>query len=804
MEEYEEIYITELAKKKNISVAAAVKFVDKCIKSVATARGFTYADVFSVIHSVEFMSSQCEVLRGCPGYDLEKCERSCWCVVFEGKCHPRYFADALKMNEDPDKYLIGVPTDKLATLVKLASYLYYNYDGGGITDNTFDALEYTLNKRLKLRGRRYEKIGAPPVDKIRTKLPYPMPSLNKVKPGSRDLLNFIALATKENKRLHWSLKLDGVSGEMVYKDGVVSKSYTRGDGDIGGDVTYILEHITPLPKINDPRYKNIVVRGEFIISKTTWETKYASVTTGSQKMGRGEYSNARSFVSSKINSGYIPATGILDVEFIAYEIVAIVSPSSSGSLPKRGSIPSPEDSLKLLKDLNFRVVDNGVLENPVVFDLITLYKNKRSSSLYNIDGLVLSENVPRNSVMAGALANPKNVVAFKMRLEEQIRNTKVLDVEWNVSRYGRMVPVAIYESVYVDGVRMHRASAFNAAHVRDWSLGRGTRIKVIRSGDVIPTILDVEADPTITPKYPHPIAPGALGADKGWHWEKQDIMVNDIANNRVVQLKRTEHFFVTIGVPRLREKTLEKLWEAGIRSIKGITNATSDDFIKIKGIGKKTSVDLYKSIHDVMRRTRLDRFIPASTTLNLGIGRKIIKQLLNYHPTLMEDSPEVLKIILPKKNIPGLGAKRINNIVENIEKFKAFLYALNKKDIDFAIKHDSERIKSIASRGYNPKIRGKTFVFTGFFGKVDYELEDYIYDNFGSFAPSVTASTEVVVSANLMDVTSKMLAAEKLHIKVLSIEEFIKQYDLPPPGGGGGGNGDEEDVVLLERVEDDE
>jgi len=789
MEEYEELYIKDLSKKKGISIEDAIVLLDRCIRSTAENKGLSYADVYKIIHSMEFMS-MCLVGR-CAEHDLERCKRSCWCVVFEGKCYPRYFEDAMKMNADPDKYLLGMPTDKLASLVKIASYLYYNYDGGGITDNTFDAFEYTLNKRLKLRGRRYEKIGAAPVEKIREKLQYGMPSLNKVKPGSRELTLFMEKATSKNKRLHWSTKLDGVSGMAIYKDGVCSGLYTRGDGSIGGNVTYILPYIAPLPKIKDPRYGRIVLRGEFIIKRKTWEEKYGSTQTQS----RGEYTNPRSFVSAKINSGYIPATGILDIELVVYEIIDIDG--------KGGQIPSPEESMKILGGLGFSVVENGVLEDPVVFDLIMLYREKRLNSLYSIDGLVLSENVQIK--VADRAENPKNVVAFKMRLEEQIRNSKVLDVEWNVSRYGRIVPVAIYESVYVDGVRMHRASAFNAGRVKEWSLGRGTRIRVIRSGDVIPTILSVEEDPSIIPIYPSLIAPGALGKDKGWHWEKQDIILNDTDNNRIVQLKRSEHFFVTIGVPRLREKTLEKLWDSGIRTIKGITNATVADFAKIKGIGKKTSVSIHASIHSVMRKTRLDRFIPASTTLKLGIGRKVIKQLLNYHPTLMEDSSEVLSIILPKKNIPGIGAKRVKNIVENIEKFKSFLFALNKEDIEFAIKHDLERIKSIASRGYNPKIRGKTFVFTGFFGKVDYELEDYIYDNYGMFSPLATASVEVVISANLMDVTSKMLEAERLHIKVLSIEEFIKTYDIPISSKKNPGDaGDEEDVVLLERAEEDE
>jgi len=85
----------------------------------------------------------------------------------------------------------------------------------------------------------------------------------------------------------------------------------------------------------------------------------------------------------------------------------------------------------------------------------------------------------------------------------------------------------------------------------------------------------------------------------------------------------------------------------------------------------------------------------------------------------------------------------------------------------------------VAKGGYNTSIRGKTFVLTGFFGKVDYELEDYIYDNLGNFSTTVTSTTNAVVSANLLDVTSKMLAAQTLGVQVLSIEEFVKKYDIP-------------------------
>ena len=747
MEALEQKFVENIARSKGITVAKATEMVDLCVKMTSAQLGLEYSVVYASIHSEGYMK-ECLVGK-CSDLDLKQCAESCKCVVFEGACVPRRFEEADKMNQNPDKYVEKMPTDALANVVKLASYLYYNYDGGGLTDNTFDALQYHLQRRLKQRGRVYEKIGAPPVEKIRTQLPYPMASLDKVKPGSRELLDFVVRAPE----LVWSHKLDGVSGLVVYVGGKPDKLYTRGDGTVGGDVTYLTEFIK-LPTIKVADSKNIVVRGEFILSKQKWQDKYSTPADG---IG---YSNPRSFVSGKINAGHI-SQGLQDIDFVAYEIVD----TGSG----KGKVPEPFKALKLLDALGFNVVPHGTLKEPTIFEIMSLYKDQRATSPYMIDGLVLSLNLTRDVV--SKLANPKHSVAFKMKLEEQIRKSKVLDIDWNISRYGRLVPVVNFESVYIDGVRMHRASAFNAAHVRDWSLGKGSIIKVFRSGDVIPTILDVEVNEAIEPIFP------PLGLK--WHWQDKDIYLDDIEGNRTVQIKRLEHFFVTIGVPRLREKTLEKLYDNGFKTIKSLTSAKPADFIKVKGIGKKTSESHYKNIHDTMRKTRIDRFIPASSTLMIGIGRKLVKQLMRYHPTILEDSEETITKVLKAKKIPGFGPKRIENVAQSIPKFRAFLFGLNKNDIKYAIKTDEERRETIKEKGYNAKIRGKSFVLTGFFGKVDYELEDYIYDNFGNFSSTVTEGTAAVISGNLLDVTSKVMTAQTLKVPVLSIEEFVRKFDVP-------------------------
>jgi NAD-dependent DNA ligase len=135
--------------------------------------------------------------------------------------------------------------------------------------------------------------------------------------------------------------------------------------------------------------------------------------------------------------------------------------------------------------------------------------------------------------------------------------------------------------------------------------------------------------------------------------------------------------------------------------------------------------------------------------------------------------------MLTKKKIPGFAAKRIENVSENVPKFREFLLSLNKEDIEYAMKKDEERRERIKTGSFNPLIRGKTFVLTGFYGRMDLSLEDYIYDNLGNFSDTVTSSTSAVIAANVMDASKKMLEAQKLGVKVLSLEEFRKAYKVP-------------------------
>lgn len=744
-ETFEEEFIIGYSNKIDKNLKETLVDLNQCFERIALKFDLEINDVISIITKRKIKSMS----------PAKKDEY----IMFNGKKHPRYFKDAPSINRDPDRFIKDISTEELQKFIDLASYLYFNYDGGGLTDNSFDALEYHLNKRLKQRQRQREKVGAPPVERIRTKLPIPMNSLIKYKPNTRELTDYVT----SNKTLIATDKLDGVSCLLHVKNGKFHKMYTRGDGIIGGDISNLIPLININKNVKENKLEkefNFFIRGELVIKKSTFDEKYSL-----------DYSNPRSFVSSKVNTGHV-TYGVQDIDLVCYQILQILSDDDEDRYAKLNMNPSK--TLKFLKMLGFNVCDHILLTDVSIFKIIDLYKDRRQASIYPIDGLVLE---PNEWIDPFSEKYNRVKIAFKMILEEQTRKTKVIDVEWNISRFGRFVPVVIYESVYIDGVRLHRATGHNAGYIRDNNIGVGTNITVIRSGDVIPHISDVKRDESINAIFPN-IKDGD-GKVYKYNWQNNDIVLDDIEGNDHVRLARIIHFFETIGVKRLGEKTLQKMYVYGLDTVKKITNSTASEFIKIKGIGKITSESHYLNIHETLRHTRIDRFIVASTTLKLGIGRKLAKKLLIQYPNILEDDEKEIKRHLKANKIPGIGVKRIDNISENIPIFKKFLYGLNKKDIEYAIEYEKKRIRDIKKNGYNLKIKDKVFVFTAFYGNKDLDLEDYIFDNLGDISSTVTSQTECLVSGNIYELNStKMINAKKFNIKILTIPEFLIDYKI--------------------------
>lgn len=737
-EYYEELYLTSIAETYSVSLPQAALFLQKCLQRTSLSLKIPLAVVYAQILSVESIA-ECAVKlsskKSLKGLTEEECMKSCSTVWFENECHPRFFENVEAINENPDAFAKTLKKEQLAFTLRLASYLYYNFEGGGLTDNSFDALEHIYNakEKSKLRREELKAIGALPIPRLRTPLPYFMGSLEKVKPGNPALFALLG------RPLEWSVKEDGASALVVYSGGKVEKVYSRGDGVTGGDITFVKDFIKfPTPK----EHPNIVVRGELVIKTKIFDQKYSKF-----------YATPRSMVASRVNSGHVSAW-LTDIDFVAYEVVDLRSKSKLEEKPPLG-----EAGFGLLEFEGFEVADHGVLSNPTLFDLITLYKTKRAQSPYWIDGLVLTSESTK--------------IAFKMLLEEQTRWTKVISIEWRPTRTGKLFPRINYEAIYVTGRRFTHSSGFNAAHIRDWKLRKGSQILVLVSGDVIPVISDVkvtEGTPLLPPDVPE------------WKWVGKDAVLVDPDRNPQVLMARVLYFWQALGVRGIAEGTVKKFFDAGYTTIPKIVDLPGPKAVQeVLFPGSKsitTGTKIYTNVHHTLQDVRFDRLIPA-TGIFSGLGRKLIKDVLRYIPKLFIETPADLKAHLDSIKIPGVAVKRKEALIQGVPKVLEFLKGLSSEDFKLALANEKARIEKLLATPKNKLIDGKDFVFTGFMGKTDYRLEDYIYDNGGNISSTVVSTTGAVVSRNLMEISKKMITASEMGVPVLSIPEFIKKFKIP-------------------------
>ena len=391
------------------------------------------------------------------------------------------FNKTLKLQFLLKYYPLDIP-DRIKLLsdtIEEAREAYYSgHKTSPLTDTEYDTMMDMLeaidpsNPQLSKTGARETPTESSP----KVKLPVRMPSLTKIKPGDGSVSKWVrSLPVDSDDKVVVSTKLDGMSMLATYQRGRFNKALTRGDGEVGSDITAKAKYINSIPKTLAVK-KNLLVRGELILSAKVFD-KYFSK----------DFANARNLVAS-IRTADNPSKFLLDkVDFIAYSIV-------NSNLPKT-------KQFQILRKLGFKVPDYKVIRVRQVSDknLSTLDKVLRTDqSDYAADGLVVELDDTRIAKNLGTDAknNPKAARAFKP--PTQAKETTVDHVEWNVTKEGYLNPTVVIEPVELAGVMVSRAAGKNAKNIKKLGIGPGAVVSITRAGDVIPDILS-----TIKPVKPN-------------------------------------------------------------------------------------------------------------------------------------------------------------------------------------------------------------------------------------------------------------------------------------------------------------
>jgi NAD-dependent DNA ligase len=618
---------------------------------------------------------------------------------------------------------------ELSEMLVLANDIYYNTNNAIMSDNEYDIVkEYTAKKYPKIEV--VDLIGAP-VKKNKVTLPYEMPSMDKIKPDSNALSNWM---NKYKGPYVLSCKLDGVSG-MYSTEGAVPKLYTRGDGKVGQDISHLLG------VLNLPKEPNMVVRGEFIIPKQVFEEKYKSV-----------FANPRNLVSGIINSKTIDEK-TKDLHFVAYEIIQPQMP--------------PQKQMQKLLDLKHEVVLNKSLSSLSNEMLSEILVDWRTNYMYEIDGVI----VTNDNVYQRISGNPDHAFAFKMVLSDQMGEAKVVDVIWSPSKNGYLKPRVRIEPIRLGGVTIEYATGFNGKFIEDNKIGIGAIVQMIRSGDVIPYI---KAVTTPAEKAKMPSVPYT------WTSTHIDVILEDIKGDITVLEKNITMFFVELEVHGLSSGNVKRIMEAGFNTVGKILKMSKTDFEKVEGFKEKMIEKIYNGIHEKVNKASLLDIMVASNTFGRGLSRKKMQPMMDEYPDLLTSQDSVEEKVKKLQSIKGIGLENAKGLVNNIPAFMAFLEETGlqgklREKKDKEENQQNEQTTAIANIVIDTSdpLYGKKIVMTKVrdkeiiekMGKVGAKLED-----------SVNKNTFAVIVKSKEDDSNKIKKAKELGIPIYTPDEFKIQY----------------------------
>lgn len=637
-------------------------------------------------------------------------------------------------NKDGYDALDSFSEYELSYLVKKLNESYYNGESV-IDDNTYDIIKQKLQNKFP-DNEILNQIGAP-VKKQKAKLPYFMASMDKIKPDTDALKKWIK---KYNNGYLISAKLDGISG-LYTTEGDEPKLYTRGDGEIGQDISDLI------PYFKLPKDKDITIRGEFIIQKNVFSEKYAD-----------KFSNGRNFVAGVINSKKIEKSKYYDIDFVAYEVIKPVL--------------TPKDQIEKLQELHVDIVLNDYKDSITNDELSQLLLSWRDSYKYEIDGIIVVDN----KIYERENKNPDHGFAFKMVISDQIAEVLVVDVLWDPSKDGYLKPRIRIEPITLGGAKIEYATAFNAGFVEKNKLGIGAMIKLVRSGDVIPHIIDV-VTPASEAKFP--------SESYEWNDTHVDILLKNPNNNEIVQKKNIEYFFKTLKVVNLGPGMVNKLVKANYNTIGKILEMTVSDYETIEGIKHTLASKIYKSIEECVEKASLAKIMTASNVFGHSIAREKIKLILENYSNVLTDTLSDNDKIEKIKEIKGMAQKTSETFVNNIPKFIEFL-----EETKLSYKLEETKIKSskvalitetgvtkdsvILDKNKEHDLYKRQIVFTGF---RDEALIKKLEDEYSvKISNSVSKNTYLVLAKNPNDSSGKVLKAKELNIPVMSKEEFDAKY----------------------------
>ncbi len=664
---------------------------------------------------------------------------------------------------------------KLRASIEKHRVLYHTQDRPEISDEAYDSLV----RELEALERRYpelqtsnsptSRVGGEPLKefvKVRHEVKQwsfdDVFDYEELKKWQEKVNNFIEKArlTQEKVEYCCELKIDGLKVILTYKEGKLIQAATRGDGEVGEDVTQNIRTIKSIP-LELKKKADVIAVGEIWIGGQELD----KINKQRAKDGEAFYANTRNLAAGSLRQLDPKITAARKLDSFIYDL------DSFGP----GSIPAKQnEELEMLASLGFQTNSHfKVFENlEGVQRFYEEWTKKRHSLDYGLDGIVIKVNSRQIQTALGYTGkSPRWGVAYKFPAEQV--TTILEDIVFQVGRTGVITPVASLKPVLVAGSTVSRATLHNEDEIKRLDLRIGDTVIIQKAGDVIPDIVKVVTELRTGKEKPFrwPEFIIACGGDGRIERVPGEAAWRCVSKDSFEQQKRKFHYFTSkkcFNIDGLGPQILNQLIEAGlISSFDEIFTLEKGDLLNLPRFAEKSADNLIIAIEKA-RTITLPRFL---TSLSIPqVGEETAYDLANDFSRTSTDSAKISLEKISKaskeelESINGVGPI----VAESISTW--FKQAGNRKLVANLLKY----VNLINAETTAKKLlEGKTFVFTGTLSSLEREEgERLVRINGGNISGSVSTKTSYVVAGEKAG--TKLETAKKLGVKVITEDEFRK------------------------------
>lgn len=642
---------------------------------------------------------------------------------------------------------------ELVELLNRAGKAYYQDAEEIMSDYQYDALYDELKGLEQELG--VTLTGSPTVNvgyEVLSELPKErhesaMLSLDKTK----EIEGLIEFAGNQKVVVSW--KLDGLTIVLTYRDGVLVKAVTRGNGEVGEVITNNAKVFKNIP-LQIPYKGELILRGEAVIGYKDFEKINAQIAEVDAR-----YKNPRNLCSGSVRQLNNEVTAKRNVRFYAFSLVRAEDADFHNSRAYQ---------MQWLKEQGFEVVEHHMADRESIEQEVIKFSEKIASNDFPSDGLVVVyDDIEYGQSLGRTSKFPRDSMAFKWA--DETSRTILKEIEWSPSRTGLINPVAIFEPVELEGTTVSRASVHNISIMEELKLGIGDEIEVYKANMIIPQIARNLTESGVKDIPEHcPVCGGATEIRKVSNARAL------YCTNPACQAKQLKSFalFVSrdaLNIDGMSEATLEKFIARGfIRDYTDLFHLDrhQEEIQSMEGFGEKSYQRLVSSAEKA-RETTLPRLLYGLGIANIGLANaKLICKEIGY------DTEKLTRLTAEELSaIDGVGEVIARSYVDYFadEKHRAVYEALLKE----------VHIPEEKSTGEKQVFEGRSFVITGsvhHFANRN-EVKALIEAKGGKVTGSVSSKTDYLINNNAESASSKNKKAKELGIPIISEEEFLNMID---------------------------